>query len=323
MSLLDKKLSRLPMHYPKAHEYFIKQHQAHWLWSDVNLNSDITDWKQNLTESERQVIGHILKGFTTAEVIVNDYWVNKVARRFRHPEVQMMSTVFGAFEGIHIESYSKLNESLGLESYEEFLQDPTTKAKLDNILDRPEKTKRDIALSLAVFSGFTEGVNLFSSFAVLLNFSRFNKMKNMGQIISLSIRDESLHSEAGCWLFRTFVSEYPEVFTDELKAEIYEAARVSVKLEDEFIDKAFELGPIEGLDPNDLKQFIRFRCNHKLTELNLKSNWKNVDKEAVARITSWFDILSAGVSSTDFFAMSSVDYSIGVVDFGKVFDDEE
>jgi ribonucleoside-diphosphate reductase beta chain len=322
MSLLDKKLSRLPMHYPKAHEYFQKQHFSHWLWTDINLSADVTDWKQNLTESERQVIGHILKGFTTAEVIVNDYWVNKVARRFRHPEVQMMATVFGAFEGIHIESYSKLNESLGLESYEEFLQDPTTKAKLDNILDRPEKTKRDIALSLAVFSAFTEGVNLFSSFAVLLNFSRFNKMKNMGQIISLSIKDESLHSEAGCWLFRTFISEYPEIFTDDLKAEIYEAARISVKLEDDFIDKAFELGPIEGLDPSDLKAFIRFRCNHKLTELGLKSNWKNIDKEAVARITSWFDILSAGVSSTDFFAMSEVSYSVGVIDFGKVFDDE-
>lgn len=323
LSLLDKRLTRLPMHYPKAHEYFVKQHQAHWLWSDVNLSSDITDWKQHLTNSERQVIGHILKGFTTAEVIVNDYWVNKICRRFRHPEIQQMATVFGAFEGIHIESYSKLNESLGLEDYQAFIEEPSTKAKLDHILDRPERTKKDIALSLAVFSAFTEGVNLFSSFAILLNFSRFNKMKNMGQIISLSIRDESLHSEAGCWLFRTFVEEYPEVFTDDLKAEILDAARTSVKLEDDFIDKAFELGPIEGLDPNDIKQFIRYRTNHKLTELGLSTNWRNIDKEAVARITSWFDVLSAGVTQSDFFAMSETNYSIGSVDFGKVFDDEQ
>lgn len=323
MSLLDKKLARLPMHYPKAHEYFLKQSYSHWNWNDVNLSSDVTDWKQHLTESERQVVGHILKGFTTAEVLVNDYWINKVARRFKIPEIQQMAVTFGAFEAIHIESYSKLNESLGLEDYTGFLEEPTTKAKLDNILDRPEKTKKDIALSLAVFSAFTEGVNLFSSFAILLNFSRFNKMKNTGQIISLSIRDESLHSEAGCWLFRTFVSEYPEVFTNELKAEIYEAARISVKLEDAFIDKAFELGPIEGLDPIDLKQFIRFRCNTKLAELGLNANWRNVDKEAVTRITSWFDILSAGITSTDFFSTAVTEYSIGVVDFGKVFDDEQ
>lgn len=323
MGLLDKRLTRLPMLYPKAHEYFVKQHQSHWLWTDVNLSADVTDWKETLTDSERQVIGQILKGFVTSEIIVNDYWVNKVCRRFKQPEIQMMSTVFGAFEGIHTESYAKLNESLGLESYAEFLQDPTTKAKIDNILDRPEKTKRDIALSLAVFSGFTEGVNLFSSFAILLNFSRFNKMKNMGQIISLSIRDESLHSEAGCWLFRTFVEEYPEVFTDELKKEIYEAARVSVKLEDDFIDKAFELGPIEGLDPADLKAFIRYRCNTKLNELGLKKLYKNVTKERVSTITAWFDVLSAGIEQADFFAISSSAYSIGSVDFGRIFEDED
>jgi ribonucleoside-diphosphate reductase beta chain len=322
MSLLDKKLTRLPMHYPKAHEYFQKQSYSHWNWNDVSLNADITDWKQHLTETERQVIGQILKGFVTTEVIVNDYWVNKVARRFKHPEIQQMSVSFGAMEAIHIEAYSKLNESLGMEDYEQFLLDPTTKAKLDNVLDRPEKTKRDIALSLAVFSAFTEGVNLFSSFAILLNFSRFNKMKNMGQIISLSIRDESLHSEAGCWLFRTFVQENPGLLNDELKEEIYEAARASVKLEDEFLDKAFELGPIEGIDPADVKQFIRFRTNSKLQELGLSSNWRKVDKEAVARITSWFDILSSGVTQTDFFSTSEVNYSVGVVDFGKVFDDE-
>lgn len=310
------------MHYPKAHEYFNRQHMSHWLWTDINLSADITDWKQSLTESERNVIGQILKGFVTSEIIVNDYWVNKICRRFKHPEIQMMATVFGAFEGIHTESYAKLNESLGLENYQVFLEDPTTKAKIDNILDRPERSKRDIAMSLAVFSAFTEGVNLFSSFAILLNFSRFNKMKNMGQIISLSIRDESLHSEAGCWLFRTFVEEYPEVFNAELKEEIYEAARLSVKLEDDFIDKAFELGPIEGLDPSDIKQFIRYRANTKLGDLGLASNWKKLDKEAVARITSWFDILSAGITQSDFFAMSETNYSIGVVDFGKVFDDE-
>jgi ribonucleoside-diphosphate reductase beta chain len=323
MSLLDKKLTRLPMHYPKAHEYFQKQSYSHWNWNDISLVADITDWKQHLTETERQVIGQILKGFVTTEVIVNDYWINKIARRFKHPEIQQMSVCFGAMEAIHIEAYSKLNESLGMEDYEQFLLDPTTKAKLDNVLDRPEKTKRDIALSLAVFSAFTEGVNLFSSFAILLNFSRFNKMKNMGQIISLSIRDESLHSEAGCWLFRTFIQENPGLLTDELKEEIYEAARASVKLEDEFLDKAFELGPIEGIEVGDVKQFIRFRANNKLVELGLAANWRKVDKEAVARITSWFDILSAGATSVDFFAMASVDYSVGVIDFGKVFDDEQ
>jgi ribonucleoside-diphosphate reductase beta chain len=146
-----------------------------------------------------------------------------------------------------------------------------------------------------------------------------NKLKGVGQIVEWSVRDESLHSEAGCWLFRKFVQEYPEVLTDEVKAEIYEAARTAVQLEDDFIDKVFEKGTIEGLDPKDLKQFIRHRANAKLGDLGLKSNWKNVDKEAVGRITSWFDVLSAGVEQQDFFALRPSSYSKGAIDWSKTF----
>jgi ribonucleoside-diphosphate reductase beta chain len=235
----------------------------------------------------------------------------------------MMAATFSSFEGIHARSYSILNESLHLDDFEAFLYEPTTKAKLDNLMTKDGKSKKDIAISLAVFSAFAEGVSLFSSFAILLNFSRFNKMKGMGQIISFSIRDESLHSEAGCWLFRQFVAEYSEVFTDEVKAEIYEAARTAVQLEDDFIDKVFEKGSIEGLDPKDLKQFIRHRANVKLNDLGLKSNWKNVDKEAVSRITSWFDVLSSGVEQQDFFALRPSSYSKGAIDWDKTFGDDK
>jgi ribonucleoside-diphosphate reductase beta chain len=127
-----------------------------------------------------------------------------------------------------------------------------------------------------------------------------------------------LHSEAGCWLFRQFVAEYPEVLTDEVKKEIYEAARLTVQLEDDFINSAFSLGPIEGLDPEDLKQYIRFRCNAKLQDIGLKSNWRNVDKTAVSRITSWFDVLSNGVEQADFFATRVSAYSRGNVNWSEI-----
>lgn len=310
--LLDTRLSFYPFLYPKAFEYYQKQQRSHWLVDEINLSGDITDWKTNLTEAEKQVIGTILKGFTQAEILVGNYWVSRVCKFFKHAEIQMMAQTNGAFEAIHADSYSKLNLTLGLDDFSKFNEEPTIKAKLDRLIGTKGKTRKDIALSLAVFSAFTEGVGLFSSFAILLNFSRFNKMKGMGQIISFSIRDESLHSESGCWLFRTLISENPEIWNDELKKEIYEAARLTVDLEDNFIDNAFALGPIEGLDPRDLKQYIRFRCNTKLSDLTLKANWKNIDKEAVSRVTSWFDILSSGVTQQDFFAGRETNYSRGL-----------
>ena len=199
-------------------------------------------------------------------------------------------------------------------------RDPASAARwIDRLIETRGKSIREIARSLAIFSAFNEGVNLFSSFAVLLNFSRFNKLKGVGQIIAFSIKDESLHSDAGCWLFRTLVSEYPDAWDDELREEIYDAARMTVELEDAFIDKAFSEGPIEGLELADLKAFIRFRCNTKLNDLGLKKLWKKIDKEALERM-AWFDVLSAGVGHNDFFASRVDAYSKGTIDFTKIWE---
>jgi ribonucleoside-diphosphate reductase beta chain len=319
MGLLNPRPTYAPFEYEQAYKYWELQQQSHWLHTEVAMAGDINDWKMKLTESEKHVVGQILKGFTQSEVFIQEYWSQNVSKWFKKPEIQMMAATFSAFESIHAVSYAYLNDSLGLDDFEAFLHEPTAKAKIDRLMETKGKSREDIAKSLAIFSAFNEGVNLFSSFAVLLNFSRFNKMKGLGQIIAFSIKDESLHSEAGCWLFRTLISEYPDIWTDELKKEIYEAARVTVQLEDAFIDKAFELGPIEGLDPSDLKAFIRHRVNTKLQDLGLKMNYKNVDKEALTRM-AWFDVLSAGVSHADFFASRVTDYSKGSIDFSRIWD---
>jgi len=322
MSLLTPRPTYAPFEYPQAYKYWELQQQSHWLHTEISMASDINDWKLNLTPAEKHVIGHILKGFTQSEVFIQEYWGQMVGKWFKKPEIQMMSAAFSAMESIHAVAYAYLNQSLGLEDFDAFLHEPTAKAKIDRLIGTKGKSKEEIARSLAIFSAFNEGVNLFSSFAVLLNFSRFNKLKGVGQIIAFSIKDESLHSEAGCWLFRTLIEEFPEVMTDKLKEEIYDAARLTVELEDAFIDKAFEQGPIEGITAQDLKAFIRFRTNTKLGDLGLKKVWKNIDKQALERM-SWFDIMSAGVSHADFFAQRVTDYAKGAVDFSTIWGDNE
>jgi ribonucleoside-diphosphate reductase beta chain len=281
---------------------------------EIQMGADIDDWKLRLSDSDRNIIGSILKGFTQTEIFVEDYWGSRVANWFKKPEIQMMANTFAGFESIHAAGYSYLEESLGIQNYEAFLHEPTSKAKIDRIMEKRGKTKREIALSLAIFSAFNEGVNLFSSFAVLMSFSQRNMLKGLGQIVSWSIKDESLHSEAGCWLFRTFIDENQEIWTDELKSEIYEAARITVQLEDDFIDRAFEQGELPNLSKIDLKNYIRHRANTKLQDLGLKSNWKNIDKESLERM-EWFSVISGGVELQDFFAQKVSAYSKGLADF--------
>jgi ribonucleoside-diphosphate reductase beta chain len=303
-----------PFEYQTAFDYYKDQHRAHWLADEVPLASDLNDWKLKLTESEKSLIGNILKSFAQTEVHVNDYWSTKVSVWFPKPEIQAMARVFADFESIHAEAYARLNEELGLDDFKAFLEDETSKAKIERLIETPGETIEDRAISLAIFSAFTEGVNLFSSFAVLMSFQLRNLMKGTGQIVEWSVRDESLHSKAGCWLFRTLLEEQPELNTDELREKIIEACHLSVQLEFDFIDKAFEMGSVEGLNKNQLKNFIKARANEKMIELGYKAIYNDIDPNLLKQI-EWFGHLTSGKTQQDFFAGRVTNYSKSTADW--------
>jgi ribonucleoside-diphosphate reductase beta chain len=303
-----------PFEYQTAFDYYKDQHRAHWLADEVPLASDLNDWKLKLTESEKSLIGNILKSFAQTEVHVNDYWSTKVSVWFPKPEIQAMARVFADFESIHAEAYARLNEELGLDDFKAFLEDETSKAKIERLIETPGETIENRAVSLAIFSAFTEGVNLFSSFAVLMSFQLRNLMKGTGQIVEWSVRDESLHSKAGCWLFRTLLEEQSELNTDDLKYKIIEACHLSVQLEFDFIDKAFEMGDVEGLNKDQLKNFIKARANEKIIELGYKAIYNDIDPNLLKQM-EWFGHLTSGKTQQDFFAGRVTNYSKSTADW--------
>jgi ribonucleoside-diphosphate reductase beta chain len=305
-----------PFEYQTAFEFYKDQHRAHWLADEVPLSSDLNDWKLKLSESEKNLIGNILKSFAQTETYVNDYWSTKVAVWFPKHEIKAMACAFADFESIHAEAYARLNEELGLDDFEAFMEDEEAKAKIDRLVELPGDTLREKALSLAIFSAFTEGVNLFSSFAVLMSFQLRNLMKGTGQIVEWSVRDESLHSKAGCWLFRTMMEEMPEL-NEGMEKQIYEACDLSVKLEFDFIDKAFEMGEIEGLNKNQLKNFIKERANQKLIELGYNPLYNDIDPNLLKQM-EWFGHLTSGKTHQDFFAGRVTDYSKSTADWSDL-----
>jgi ribonucleoside-diphosphate reductase beta chain len=306
-----------PFEYQTAFEFYKDQHRAHWLADEVPLSSDLNDWKLKLSESEKNLIGNILKSFAQTETYVNDYWATKVAVWFPKHEIKAMACAFADFESIHAEAYARLNEELGLDDFEAFMEDEEAKAKIDRLVELPGDTLREKALSLAIFSAFTEGVNLFSSFAVLMSFQLRNLMKGTGQIVEWSVRDESLHSKAGCWLFRTLMQENPELDNPMMTIDIYEACEISVGLEFDFIDKAFEMGEIEGLNINQLKNFIKERANQKLIELGYNPLYNDIDPNLLKSM-EWFGHLTSGKTHQDFFAGRVTDYSKSTADWSDL-----
>lgn len=309
LKINEERIEFKPFQYQWAYDYWFKQQNAHWLHTEINMQQDVIDWRENLNEKEKNVIGNILKGFTQTECEVGNYWSSYVPKWFPVPEIKMMAQTFGAFETIHAVAYSYLNDTLGLDDFSEFLEDEATMNKLKVLMDiNPNTTDlSEIARSIALFSAAAEGIQLFSSFAVLLSFRKSNRLTGVGQQMIFSVRDESLHSEAGCKLFRTIIEEYPDIWNEKLRSDIYNGIHYAIQNEFTYINKVFELGDLDTISKEQLKNFMYDRANRKLVELNLKPVY-NVDKQLLKSM-DWFYILVSGEQQTDFFANRETGYS--------------
>ena len=310
MGLFDARIPYKPFEYPEYYtEGWLKQAQVFWLHTEIPMSGDVKDWNEKLTKVEKSLVGNILLGFAQTECAVSDYWTQKVVSWFPKHEIQQMAMMFGSQETIHAVAYSYLNETLGLENFEAFLQDKATMERFENLISYDGNKPSGIGRSLAIFSAFAEGVSLYSAFAVLYSFQLRNLLKGVGQQMKWSVRDESLHSKMGCQLFRHMCEEKPELLK-ECKKDILDAATAMLKAEENYIDKMFELGDIEHLKAYDLKQFIRNRLNEKLVELGYSelSGYFEFNEKAASNL-DWFYHLTGGHTHTDFFAIRPTDYS--------------
>jgi len=316
--LFTERIPYKPFEFPVYYEEgWLKQAQAFWLHTEISMQGDVKDWNETLTKEEKNLVGNILLGFAQTECAVSDYWTTMVTNWFPKHEIKQMAMMFGSQETIHATAYSYLNETLGLDDFSAFLHEPAVAEKFELLtkttsdwtykdLATNPLARKEVARSLAIFSAFSEGVSLYSSFAVLYSFQMRNMLKGIGQQMKWSVRDESLHSKMGCQLFRHMCEEFPELLEDSRES-ILEAAKLIVELESRFIDMIFEQGDLENLKKDDLKEFIKARTNIKLEELGYKSHFDYNKKKA--ENLEWFYHLTGGITHTDFFAIRPTDYS--------------
>jgi ribonucleoside-diphosphate reductase beta chain len=311
-NLLEDRNSFKPFNYPWAFEAWLTHEQSHWLHTEVPMAEDVKQWKKTLTDNEKKFLTHIFRFFTQGDIDVAGGYVKNYLPYFKQPEVRMMLLGFAAREALHVAAYSHLIETLGLPetTYNEFLEYQEMREKHDYILDISSKngTKESTATHIAVFSAFTEGMQLFSSFIMLLNFPRHGKMKGMGQIVTWSIVDESQHAESMMKLFKQYVKENPEIWNDQLKSSIYTTAERMVELEDRFIDLAFGINDMNGLTADDVKQYIRYIADRRLIGLGLKGIYK-VKKNPLPWVE---EIINAPIHG-NFFENRVTDYAKGAL----------
>ena len=296
-----------PFHYPWAVEITTRHEKAHWIEDELDLSDDVSDWKSGkVTDIEKEYVTNILRLFTQSDVAVGQNYFDQFIPKFKNNEIRNMLGSFAAREGIHQRAYALLNETLGLpdSEYHAFLEYKVMVDKIEFMQESDNNSMKGLGLALAK-SVFNEGVALFASFVMLLNFQRFGKMKGMGKVVEWSIRDESMHVEGNSNLFKSFCAEHPKLVDDEFKKEIYMMATEIVKLEDKFIDLAYSLGDIEGLSADDVKKYIRYITDRRLLQLGLKTTFKVKENPL-----SWLEWVLNGADHTNFFENRVTEYEV-------------
>ena len=308
-NLLSERSSFKPFNYPWAYDAWLKHEQSHWLHTEVPMAEDVKDWKKKLTQKEKDFLTNIFRFFTQGDIDVAGGYVKNYLPYFPQPEVRMMLLGFAAREALHIAAYSHLIETLGLPdtTYNQFLEYQEMKDKHDYVLDISSKNgdKQSTATHIAVFSAFTEGMQLFSSFIMLLNYPRHGKMKGMGQIVTWSIVDETQHTEGMIRLFKEYIKENPEIWNDDLKSKLYTIAERMVELEEKFIDLC---GDSDDLTTEELKQYIRYIADRRLISLGLKGIFK-VKKNPLP----WVEEMINAPIHGNFFENRVTDYAKGAL----------
>ena len=310
--ITDERTYFKPFNYAWAYDAWLKHEQSHWMHTEVPMHEDVKVWKKKLTKEEKQFLTHIFRFFTQGDIDVAGGYVNNYLPYFPQPEIRMMLLGFAAREALHIAAYSHLIETLGLPdtTYNEFMEYDEMKEKHEYVMDisAQNTTKENTATHIAVFSAFTEGMQLFSSFIMLLNFPRHGKMKGMGQIVTWSIVDETQHTENMVKLFRTYIQENNEIWNDALKSRLYTIAERMVELEDKFIDLTFKMGAMEDLSAEDVKKYIRYIADRRLISLGLKGIFK-VKRNPLP----WVEEMINAPTHTNFFENRATDYAKGAL----------
>lgn len=310
--IFDEQITRKPDHYPWTQDFIEAMHNGFWTHREFNFQSDIQDFKVNLTEQEKQIIIRALSTIGQLEISVKKFWA-KLGDNLPHPSLNDMGYVMANVEVIHGDAYERLLEVLGIDnSFDEILQLEIIKGRVNYLRKHLHKfhdnNKKQFIYSLILFTLFVENIALFSQFYTISWFGRYkNVLKDTNKQVEYTSREENLHAMIGIKIINTIKEEYPELFDKELEDKIAHEARDAIKYECQIIEWIVNGYGHEKLNSDLLKEFIKNRMNESLIKIGYSAMF-DVDSEIISK-TTWFDEQVLGNNMTDFFHSRPVEYA--------------
>jgi ribonucleoside-diphosphate reductase beta chain len=316
-----------PFGYPEVYEFVRGIRNTYWTHEKFTFTGDIHDFKTKLTESDRTIIGRILRTFAETEIhVADDFW-SLISKFLPSTEFCLLSHCFAENEDRHADAYWQLNEVLNIRGFEPYSKDPVLASKFENLLknsldfdfdaENLEHIRR-FAFGLVVFSAFTERVALFGQFMILKSFSRNgrNFLKDLSNIVDYSKQDESTHGDAGIWIFNKLKEEYPQIWTREFKHQTYNAFSDALNIEVKVIEDIFRDNDLPNLTKEQVINYMKHLANTSLNKIGLKSIF--IINEDMIKECEWFELDSQAMQHTDFLGTGkSTSYTKDLVAFNS------
>lgn len=312
--LFEEQVARKPNLYPWTQEFVDKIWSGFWTANEFSFQSDVLEFRSELSESERGVVVRALSAIGQVEIAVKKFWA-RLGDNLPHPSIQDLGYAMANTEVIHNQAYEKLLDRLRLNDvFEENLKNPIVAGRVNYLRKYNEKNYADdrqqYIYAIILFTLFVENVSLFSQFYVILWLNRFKAiLKDTAQQVQYTRNEETLHAQVGIRLIQTLRSEYPSLFTQDLEERVRTEAMNAFTAESAVIDWIMGDHAEDGLSPEVLKAYIQNRIDESMVSIGYQPIFRDfIDRDALNK-TYWMTEGLMGNNVTDFFHKRPVDYS--------------
>lgn len=310
--LFEEQVARKPNLYPWTQDLINSMWASHWTPNEFNFQSDLQDFRTELTAQEQEIVKRTLSAIGQIEVAVKKFWA-KLGDNLPNPSLFDLGYVMASIETTHNIAYEKLLSTLGLEDvFEENLKLDIIKGRVAYLKKYLHKyyadSKKQYIYALILFTLFIENVSLFSQFYIILHIGRFrNLLKDTNQQVLYTKSEELIHAQAGIKIINTLREEYPELFDQDLEDKIIFEAKEAFSAESKIIDWMINGYNVPRLNASILKEYVKSRINDSLTQIGYNEIF-DIDNDA-KRDFEWMDEEIYGNSNVDFFFKRPTEYA--------------
>ena len=275
----------LPHKHPEVWDMFLKGVANNWSPAEINMSTDIEQWKNNeLTKDEKLLVKRTLGFFAGTESLVGNNLLLTVNRWVTDAECRQYILRQAYEESLHNWTVVTCCDSYGLkipDVYEAYLNIPSIKAKDDFLMDvttdvgrqdfstRTMDGKKEFLRNLVTYYLLAEGTFFFSGFAMILALGRQNKLPGLSDQIRYTLRDETLHIQFGTYLINTIKEQYPSVWTKKFEEETVRHIKKAVELEISYAHDVLPRG-ILGLNAEMFIDYMQYIGNRRLEGIGIE-----------------------------------------------------